>query len=97
MQESSWPENDARSELNLDISDLAQEELESLTSHSKLSKVFAIPDIGDRVFDAETKAELPVAVSVPGTPSFPQNLYRGRRGKAAAVLTAIWAARSPCT
>ncbi|MEG5035682.1 glycosyltransferase family 2 protein [Microcoleus sp. AT3-D2] len=91
MQESSWPENDARSELNLDISDLAQEELKSLTSHSKLSKVFAIPDIGDRVFDAETKAELPVAVSVPGTPSFPQNLYRGRRGKAAAVLTAIWA------
>lgn len=91
MQESSWPENDARSELNLDISDLAQEELKSLTSNSKLSKVFAIPDIGDRVFDAETKAELPVAVSVPGTPSFPQNLYRGRRGKAAAVLTAIWA------
>ncbi|AFZ08030.1 glycosyl transferase family 2 [Oscillatoria nigro-viridis PCC 7112] len=91
MQESSWPENDARSELNLDISDLAQEELKSLTSNSKLSKVFAIPDIGDRVFDAETKAELPVAVSVPGTSSFPQNLYRGRRGKAAAVLTAIWA------
>ncbi|MEP6486496.1 glycosyltransferase family 2 protein [Microcoleus vaginatus GB2-A3] len=91
MQESSWPENDARSELNLDISDLAQEELKSLTSNSKLSKVFAIPDIGDRVFDAETKAELPVAVSVPGTPSFPQNLYRGRRRKAAAVLTAIWA------
>ncbi|MEG5046776.1 glycosyltransferase family 2 protein [Microcoleus sp. B4-C1] len=91
MQESSWPENDARSELNLDISDLAQEELKSLTSNSKLSKVFAISDIGDRVFDAETKAELPVAVSVPGTPSFPQNLYRGRRGKAAAVLAAIWA------
>ncbi|MEG4205284.1 glycosyltransferase family 2 protein [Microcoleus sp. Pol7_A1] len=90
MQQSSWPENDARSELNLDISDLAQEELKSLTSNSKLGKVFAIPDIGDRVFDAETKAKLPVAVSVPGTPSFPQNLYRGRRGKAAAVLTAIW-------
>ncbi|MEG4959358.1 MULTISPECIES: glycosyltransferase family 2 protein [unclassified Microcoleus] len=90
MQQSSWPENDARSELNLDISDLAQEELKSLTSNSKLGKVFAIPDIGDRVFDAETKAKLPVAVSVPGSPSFPQNLYRGRRGKAAAVLTAIW-------
>ena len=90
MQESSWPENDARSELNLDISDLAQEELKSLTSNSKVGKVFAIPDIGDRVFDAETKAHLPVAVSVPGAPSFAQNLYRGRRGKAAAVLTAIW-------
>ena len=89
MQESSWPENDARSELNLDISDLAQEELKSLTSNSKVG-VFAIPDIGDRVFEAETKAKLPVAVSVPGAPSFPQNLYRGRRGKAAAVLTAIW-------
>ncbi|MEG3897727.1 MULTISPECIES: glycosyltransferase family 2 protein [unclassified Microcoleus] len=90
MQESSWPENDARSELNLDIADLAQEELKSLTSNSKVSKIFAIPDMGDRVFDAETKAELPVAVSVPGVPSFPQNLYRGRRGKAAVVLTAIW-------
>ena len=90
MQESSWPENDARSELNLDISDLAQEELKSLTSNSKVGKVFAIPDIGDRVFDAETKAHLPVAVSVPGCPSFAPNLYRGRRGKAAAVLTAIW-------
>lgn len=90
MQESSWPENDARSELNLDISDLAQEELKSLTSNSKVGKVFAIPDIGDRVFDAETKAKLPVAVSVPGCPSFAPNLYRGRRGKAAAVLTAIW-------
>ena len=90
MQESSWPENDARSELNLDISDLAQEELKSLTSNSKVGKVFAIPDLGDRVFDAETKAHLPVAVSVPGCPSFAPNLYRGRRGKAAAVLTAIW-------
>jgi len=90
MQESSWPENDARSELNLDISDLAQEELKSLTSNSKVGKVFAIPDMGDRVFDAETKAHLPVAVSVPGCPSFAPNLYRGRRGKAAAVLTAIW-------
>ena len=90
MQESSWPENDARSELNLDISDLAQEELKSLTSNSKVGKVFAIPDLGDRVFDAETKAHLPVAVSVPGCPSFTPNLYRGRRGKAAAVLTAIW-------
>jgi len=90
MQESSWPENDARSELNLDISDLAQEELKSLTSNSKVGKVFAIPDMGDRVFDAETKAHLPVAVSVPGSPSFAPNLYRGRRGKAAAVLTAIW-------
>lgn len=90
MQESSWPENDARSELNLDISDLAQEELKSLTSNSKVGKVFAIPDLGDRVFDEETKAHLPVAVSVPGCPSFAPNLYRGRRGKAAAVLTAIW-------
>jgi len=90
MQESSWPENDARSELNLDISDLAQEELKSLTSNSKVGKVFAISDLGDRVFDAETKAHLPVAVSVPGCPSFAPNLYRGRRGKAAAVLTAIW-------
>ena len=90
MQESSWPENDARSELNLDISDLAQEELKSLTSNSKVGKVFALPDLGDRVFDAETKAHLPVAVSVPGCPSFAPNLYRGRRGKAAAVLTAIW-------
>jgi 1,2-diacylglycerol 3-beta-glucosyltransferase len=90
MQESSWPENDARSELNLDISDLAQEELKSLTSNSKVGKVFAIPDLGDRVFDAEKKAHLPVAVSVPGCPSFAPNLYRGRRGKAAAVLTAIW-------
>ena len=90
MQESSWPENDARSELNLDISDLAQEELKSLTSNSKVGTVFAIPDLGDRVFDAETKAHLPVAVSVPGSPSFAPNLYRGRRGKAAAVLTAIW-------
>ena len=90
MQESSWPENDARSELNLDISDLAQEELKSLTSNSKVGKVFARPDMGDRVFDAETKAHLPVAVSVPGCPSFAPNLYRGRRGKAAAVLTAIW-------
>ena len=90
MQESSWPENDARSELNLDISDLAQEELKSLTSNSKVGTVFAIPDLGDRVFDEETKAHLPVAVSVPGCPSFAPNLYRGRRGKAAAVLTAIW-------
>ena len=90
MQESSWPENDARSELNLDISDLAQEELKSLTSNSKVGKVFARPDMGDRVFDAETKAHLPVAVSVPGCSSFAPNLYRGRRGKAAAVLTAIW-------
>ena len=97
MQESSWPENDARSELKLDIPDLAQEELKSLTSNSKLGKIFAIPDIGDRVFDAETSSELPVAVSVPGSPSFPQNLYRGRRGKAAALLTAIWVARSPYT
>ncbi|MBE9097799.1 glycosyltransferase family 2 protein [Tychonema sp. LEGE 07203] len=90
MQESSWPENDARTELNLDIPDLAPEEIESLTSNSKASKIFAIPDMGDRVSGAETKAELPVAVSVPGSASFPQNLYRGRRGKAAAVLAAIW-------
>ncbi|MBE9184375.1 glycosyltransferase family 2 protein, partial [Microcoleus sp. LEGE 07076] len=90
MQESSWPENDARTELNLDIPDLAQEELKSLTSNSKVSKIFAIPDIGDRVSGAETKAEFPVAVSVPVSCSFPQNLYRGRRGKAAALLTAIW-------
>ncbi len=90
MQESSWPENDDRSELNLDTPDLAQEELKSLTSNSKVGKVFGIPDIGDRVFDTETKTEFPVAVSVSGSPSFPENLYRGRRGKAAAVLTAIW-------
>ena len=90
MQESSWPENDDRSELNLDIPDLAKEDLKSLTSNSKVSKIFAIQDIGDRVFDAETSSERTVAVSVPGSPSFPQNLYRGRRGKAAIVLTAIW-------
>ncbi|MEG4282369.1 glycosyltransferase family 2 protein [Microcoleus sp. A006_D1] len=90
MQESSWPENDDRSELNLDIPDLAKEELKSLTSNSKVSKIFALPDMGDRVFGAETSSERTVAVSVPGTPSFPQNLYRGRRGKAAALLTAIW-------
>lgn len=90
MQESSWPENDARTELNLEIPDLAREELNSLTSNSKASKIFAIPDMGDRVFDAETSSEIPVAVSVPGSPSFPQNLYRGRRAKAAVVLTAVW-------
>ena len=90
MQESSWPENDDRSELNLDIPDLAQEEFKNLTSNKKVSKIFAIPDSGDRVFDTETSSELPVAVSVQGSPSFPQNLYRGRRGKAAIVLTAIW-------
>ncbi|MGB3263803.1 MAG: glycosyltransferase family 2 protein [Microcoleus sp.] len=90
MQESSWPENDARTELNLDIPDLAPEEIESLTSNSKASKIFGIPDIGDRVSGTETSSELPAAVSVLGSDSFPQNLYRGRRGKAAAVLAAIW-------
>jgi 1,2-diacylglycerol 3-beta-glucosyltransferase len=90
MQESSWPENDARTELNLDIPDLAQEELKSLTSNSKVAKVFAVPDTGDKVFDAETTTERTVAVSVPASGSFPHNLYRGRRGKAAAVLAAIW-------
>ena len=90
MQESSWPENDARTELNLDIPDLAQEELKSLTSNSKVAKVFALPDMGDSMFDAETTTERTVGVSVPGSPSFPDNLYRGRRGKAAAVLAAIW-------
>lgn len=89
MQESSWPENNARSELNLEIPDLAQEEDKGFMSKSNQGKVFAIPP-GDREFDIETKAELPVSVSVPGSASFPQNLYQGRRAKAAVVLSVIW-------
>lgn len=90
MQESSWPENNARSELNLDIPDLAPEEDNSSRSNSKGGKVFAIPPSGNMEFDIATLTELPVSVSVPGSASFPQNLYRGRRGKAAVVLSAVW-------
>jgi 1,2-diacylglycerol 3-beta-glucosyltransferase len=90
MQESSWPENDAHSELNLEIPDLALEEHKSLRSNSNQGKIFGISAGSDREFDIETIANLPVSASVPGSPSFPQNLYQGRRGKAAVLLTAIW-------
>ncbi|MFM9268378.1 glycosyltransferase family 2 protein [Tychonema sp. BBK16] len=89
MQESSWQENDDRSELNLDIPDLAPAQHKSLTSNSQVGKICAAPS-NDREFDVNTKADRTVAVNLPNSPSFPQKLYQGRRGKAAVVLTAIW-------
>ena len=88
MQESSWQENNARSELNSDIPSHAVEEYESSISNSREGKIFAAPSGGE--LELETNAELPVALPVPASPTFGQNLYRGRRGKAAFVLSAIW-------
>ncbi|MCU0542807.1 MAG: glycosyltransferase family 2 protein [Oscillatoriaceae cyanobacterium Prado104] len=88
MQESSWPENSARSELNLDIPPTVLEGYGNLLSNSREGKIFAEPAAG--AVNLEAKAELPVALPVPASPLFPQNLYRGRRGKAAIVLSAVW-------
>ncbi len=90
MQESSWQENDVRSELNLDIPDLAPDEHESLTSNPKVSTIFATASGGERMFDVETTGAPTVAMELPNSPSFPQKLYQGRRRKAAILLTVIW-------
>jgi 1,2-diacylglycerol 3-beta-glucosyltransferase len=88
MQESSWQENSARSELNLDIPPAALEDYGSLRSNSREGKIFAGSAGGD--LNLEAKAELSVVLPVPASPSFPHSLYRGRRGKAAIVLSAVW-------
>lgn len=78
MQESSWPDSDSISELSLDIPELAQEE-QGMVDDWRSQGIFPSPAI-----------PLSSSSNVPFSPSFPQTLYRGRRGKAAVALTIIW-------
>ncbi|MDF0556115.1 glycosyltransferase family 2 protein [Kamptonema sp. UHCC 0994] len=78
MQDSSWPDSDSISELRLDISELAQEE-QGMAEERRSQGILPSP-------------ALPLSSSsdVRFSPFFPQNLYQGRRGKAAVALTMIW-------
>ncbi|HLO46893.1 MAG TPA: glycosyltransferase family 2 protein [Kamptonema sp.] len=79
MQESSWPQDsDAISELSLNISELTQEE-QGIAEDLRSQGIFSSP-----------AHPIPPSADIPFSASFPQNLYKGRRGKAAVALTIIW-------